>query len=342
MSPTSYRTAPPRIDGRTIAFRSQKVNPARLNSRIQSALRRLRPGGYPAGLAVPHPSRPDHRPGAHRDGAAPPGRPKLKHRGVSRSWRKAARAATVIGWALAGLAMVAGPGRADEQRVKRFGVALYAMPTNMKLDDLNDQIDELNVFTDQQNLAPINDIHWGAQFGMEGRYTINRHWTAVAGFGRIQKASTLDLLPQVGQHILVQARVLTVPTNLGAAYYFNPQTSGNFTLRPFLGGGMMRLVETKVKIGGEAVLQDTSFTNFQRPQGEGVGWYGEGGVHMMFPSRYSIILNGIYRHAKSQQVYEETTHARILNADGSPYTIDVSGFGIRFAVQISLFGKPVP
>ena len=75
-------------------------------------------------------------------------------------------------------------------------------------------------------------------------------------------------------------------------------------------------------------------------QGEGVGWYGEGGVHFMFPSRYSIILNGMYRHAKATQVFEETTFQRLYNIDGTPYTIDPSGFGIRLAVQISLFGKP--
>ena len=255
--------------------------------------------------------------------------------------RRAARAVAVVGLVLVGLAAVASQGRADEQRVKRFGIALYAMPTNMALDDLNDQITGLNIFTAAQNLAPIEDIHWGAQFGMEGRYTITRHWTAVAGFGTIKKSSTLDLLPQVGQHILVQARIKTVPVNLGAAYYFDPKTSGNFTIRPFIGAGMVRLVETKVKIGGEAVLQDTSFTAFERPQGEGVGWYGEGGVHFMFPSRYSIILNGMYRKAKSQQVFEETTLERLYNFDGTPYEIDPSGFGIRLAVQISLFGKPV-
>jgi hypothetical protein len=29
-----------------------------------------------------------------------------------------------------------------------------------------------------------------------------------------------------------------------------------------------------------------------------------------------------------------------LNEDGEPYTVDVSGFGIRFAVNIGILGKP--
>jgi outer membrane protein W len=255
--------------------------------------------------------------------------------------RRAARAVAVAGVVLTGLMALAAQGRADEQRVKRFGIALYAMPTNMALDDLNSQIAGLNVFTAAQNLAPIDNIHWSAQFGLEGRYTVTHHWTAVAGFGTIKANSTLDLLPQVGQHILVQAKIKTVPVNLGAAYYFNPKTSGNVTLRPFLGAGLERLVETKVKIGGEAVLQDTTFSSFQRPQGEGIGWYGEGGMHFMFASKYSVILNGMYRHAKSRRVLEETTLAPVYNLDGTPYEIDPSGFGIRFALQIGLFGKPV-
>jgi hypothetical protein len=81
------------------------------------------------------------------------------------------------------------PGRADGG-ASRFGVALYAMPTNMALDDLGRQIAGLNIFTAAQNLAPIDRINWSAQFGMEGRYALNRHWTAVAGFGTIKAQST--------------------------------------------------------------------------------------------------------------------------------------------------------
>jgi hypothetical protein len=140
---------------------------------------------------------------------------------------------------------------------------------------------------------------------------------------------------------LVAARILTVPENLGAAYYLNPKTSGDFTLRPFVGAGMIRLVETKAKVGGEAQLADTTFGNFSRPFGEGFGFYAEGGVHMMFPSKYSILLNAMYRKAKTNRVYEENTHQLLYNQDGTPYELDVSGFGIRLALQINLFGKPV-
>ena len=255
--------------------------------------------------------------------------------------RRAARAAAVMGLVALGLSSVAVPGHADEQRVKRFGVALYAMPTNMSLHDLNDQVDFLNQFTAAQNLAPIKRLHWSAQFGLEGRYTLSPHWTIAAGFGRIRSESKLDLLPQVGQHILVSARVITVPQNLGLDYYLGPKTSGDFTLRPFVGGGMIRLVETKAKVGGEATLADTTFGSFSRPFGEGFGYYAEAGIHMMFPSKYSVVLNAMYRNAKTKRVFEENTHQLLFNPDGTPYELDVSGFGLRIALEIGLFGKPV-
>ena len=197
------------------------------------------------------------------------------------AWRRAARAAAVVG--LVGTTLVTGaiPGHADEQRVKRFGIALYAMPTSLSLKDFNRSVDGLNQFTAAQNLAPIGKVNWAGQFGLEGRFQATHHWMVVAGFGQIKKQSKLDLLPQVGQHIVVNASILTVPENLGVDYYFNPKTSGDFTLRPFVGGGLIRLVETKAKLGGEAQLADTTFGSFSRPQGEGGGFYAEGGIHMI-------------------------------------------------------------
>ena len=136
------------------------------------------------------------------------------------------------------------------------------------------------------------------------------------------------------------AMILTVPRNIGLDYYFDPYTSGDFSLRPFVGGGFMDLVETKAKLGGQLVSPDTTFGNFIRPKGEGQGWYAESGVHFMFPSRYSIILNAIYRHAKAPRVINEDTGTVVFNPDGTQMELDVSGFGLRLAAQISLFGKP--
>jgi len=239
------------------------------------------------------------------------------------------------------LAALAPASRADEQRVKRFGVALYAMPTSMSLGNFNDGIDRVNTAISANGFAPISKVHWSSQFGLEGRFMATKRWVVVAGFGRIKKESKLDLIPQVNTHVLVEGRILTVPRNLGLDYYFPPKTSGNVTIRPFLGAGMLSLVETKGKLGAATTVAGTTVGQFARPTGEGAGFYGEGGMHVMLPSKYSLLLNGYYRRAKVTQVIEETTRGRLFNPDGSPFALDVSGFGIRFAAQIDFFGKPV-
>ncbi len=239
------------------------------------------------------------------------------------------------------VATLAPAARADEQRVKRFGVALYAMPTSMSLGDFNNGIERVNTAIEGAGLAPIGKVHGSAQFGLEGRFMATKHWVVTAGFGRIRKVSQLDLLPQLGTHILVMGSVLTVPRNLGVDYYFAPKTSGNVTIRPFLGAGMLSMVETKGKLGASTTVGSVTLGNFARPTGEGGGFYAEGGMHVMLPSKYSLLLNGYYRHAKLKEVVEETTLQPLFNPDGSRFTLDLSGFGIRFGTQINFFGKPV-
>jgi len=251
------------------------------------------------------------------------------------------RTAITLGLTALALTALAPRGHADEQRVKRFGVALYAMPTSMSLSDFNDGIDRVNQSSTAFGFAPIGKVHWSTQFGLEGRFMATKKWVVTAGFGRIRKVSKLDLLPQVGTQVLVVGSIITVPRNLGLDYYFAPKTSGDVTLRPFVGAGYLSLVETKAKLGGGATVGGVTTGTFVRPTGEGSGFYVESGMHVMLASKYSLILNGLYRRAKVSQVIEETTGQRVLNPDGSPFKLDVSGFGLRLAMQIGFFGKPV-
>lgn len=255
--------------------------------------------------------------------------------------RIAARAITTPGLlALVALSLLATPGRADEQRVQRLGLAIYAMPTSIAMGDVNDAIGDLNQATASFGIAPIDDITWGGLFGLEARYFATRSWVVNVGVGRIGKQSLLSLQPQATSFLDVKAKVRTVPINLGVDYYFAPRTSGDFTMRPFVGGGFMSLPETKVSLGATFTSPDTSFGNFTTGLGEGSGGYLEGGIHMMFPSRWSVILNGNFRYAKTTRLYDETTGALILKDDGTPLAADFTGFGLRLAVQANILGKP--
>jgi outer membrane protein W len=216
------------------------------------------------------------------------------------------------------------------------------MPTSLALEDVNESIDQLNAITAQPpfELAPIDHITWGAMFGAEAKYFVNRNWALVAGFGRISRQSILDLQPQAETSTTIKAKVRTVPRYIGVDRYFAPSTSGDFTLRPFVGAGYMDLVETKVAFGATSTSTTGTIGEQQTALGEGNGGYVEAGIHMMFPSRYSVLVNANYRLAKASRLYDETTGALLFAEDGEPYQVDVSGFGIRFAVNINILGKP--
>ena len=168
------------------------------------------------------------------------------------SWRRAARAAAVLGLVLVAVVSLVPAARADEQRVKRLGLALYVMPTGLALSDFNDEIGRLNQRTAAfgqpfSSQAPIDDIKWDGMFGAELKYFYNRKFAIVAGVNQIKTESKLDLQPVADGRTLIRAYVRSAPIHLGADYYFEPHTSGDFTMRPFVGAGYMRIGETKTR-----------------------------------------------------------------------------------------------
>jgi hypothetical protein len=261
------------------------------------------------------------------------------------AWRRAAVAAATFVPLLVACFTLVPEARADEQRVRRLGLALFVMPSSLKLGEFNEQIDLLNVETASfgqpfGSQAPIEHITWDGIFGAELKYFVNRNIAVVGGVGQIKKESKLDLQPVADGATLIRGYVRSVPIHIGADYYFEPRTSGDFTIRPFAGGGYVRVADTKTSTGYDLVRPDSTLTDFTTAYGKGHGFYAEAGVHMMFPSRYSILVNANYRNAVVQQMNDYDTGEVLLNPQGEPLETDISGFGIRFALQIGLFGKP--
>jgi outer membrane protein W len=261
------------------------------------------------------------------------------------SWRRAARAAAVVGLVLVAVVSLVPAARADEQRVKRLGLALSVMPTGLGLSDFNDEVARLNAETAAfgqpfSSQAPIDDIKWDGMFGAELKYFYNRKFAAVGGLSQIKTESKLDLQPVADGRTLISAYVRSVPIHLGVDYYLEPHTSGDFTMRPFVGAGYIRVGETKTTLGFDMARPDSVLTRFRTATGKGHGYYVEAGVHFMFPSRYSILINGNYRSAHVKQMNDIVTGDVIVKPDGSLVETDISGFGLRFAAQIGLFGKP--
>ena len=261
------------------------------------------------------------------------------------AWRRAAYAAAMLASFLVASVVVAPEARADEQRVRRLGLALFVMPSSLDLQEFNQQIDRLNAETAAfgqpfGSQAPIDDIKWDGIFGAELKYFVNRKIAVVGGIGQIKKESKLDLQPVADGQTLIRGYVRSVPIHLGADYYFEPKTSGDFTLRPFVGGGYVKVADTKTSVGYDLVRPDSTLTDFTTAYGNGHGFYAEAGIHMMFPSRYSLLVNANYRNASCKMMQDYDTGQPIVDETGDLVETDISGFGIRFAVQIGLFGKP--
>jgi len=85
---------------------------------------------------------------------------------------------------------------------------------------------------------------------------------------------------------------------------------------------------------------DTTLSTLVTGYGDGHGFFVEAGAHLMFPSRYSLLVNANYRNAKTTSMIDLETGQEFEIIPGEDFQTDISGFGIRFALQIDLWGKP--
>ena len=264
--------------------------------------------------------------------------------------RSPARIQTYLAATAALLAIFAArPAAADEQRVSRLGLAISGQVTTLSPTLINDGIDIVNasvrVIGEENNAfpKPISHIKASAFFQVEGRFFVSDKLVAVVGFGRIKKTSQLELLPGAGRRLLVKGQVLGVPRHIGLNYYFTPYTRADMTVRPFLGGGFMDVVEAHGRVGAEFQSTDTLISVFQRTRGEGPGFYVEAGAHMMLPSRYSFIGSITYHNIHASRLVLEDAHGTPLgyltDAGGKPEKLDFSGIGLKFAININLRNK---
>lgn len=235
--------------------------------------------------------------------------------------------------------------RADEQRASRLGLALSGAVTTLDPTLINDGIDQVNnsvkVIGEENNAFPnpIGHIKASALFQVEGRFFISDKIVAIAGFGRIKASSTQELLPGAGRRLIMEGEILGVPRHIGLDYYFAPNTRGDVTYRPFLGGGFMDVVEAHGRVGAEFTSPDTTAGGFQKSRGEGPGYFVEGGFHLMLPGRYSFIGSLNYHHVKANRLtlYDDKGNTYgIQEVDGAPATLDFSGIALKIAININL------
>jgi hypothetical protein len=223
--------------------------------------------------------------------------------------------------------------------VHRFNLMLSATPTSIAGGDFNKFVDDFN-----SNVLALNDregldkITMGWLFQAKLSYFVRPNIALNAGVGQIHSTTSREYLPALNQSAMVSGDVISVPVDFGALYYMQPYNQGDFQARAFMGGGLTSLTYTKATFKVSSVIADPTDPLAQDQlvavSHDSMGWYGEVGVHMFFAARYSVLISGTYRNAVARGMTDVATHAPVMNADGTPFTLDMSGAGVRGAVGI--------
>jgi hypothetical protein len=240
-----------------------------------------------------------------------------------------------------GLVLAPSAARAAAE-VHRLNLALSAVPTQVKAGDFNDVVRYYNnTVLGPLGFDPLEKVSFSWMFDAELRYFVTRNLSMNAGVGHLRAKTSKEYLPALASSINIHADLITVPVHIGASYYLQPYNQGDFQARMFVGGGMVQYTHSRVIF--EQILAGTDSASTANLGGsfkiEGTndapGYYLEGGVHMFFASRYSIMLSALYRSGEVQGILEENTAAALYNPiSGKPLTLDVSGVGLRLSANI--------
>ena len=237
-----------------------------------------------------------------------------------------------------GLACLSGEARAAAT-VHRLSLVLSGIPTQVSAKDYNEFLERFN----SQRLEPagvegIETFSFAWLFDAQLRYFVRPNVAVSAGVGQLRNFSSREFLPGINQDVQLRAEILSVPVHVGGAYYLQPYNQGDFQARGYFGAGFMSLVYNRGRLQQVATGFDSATgvaQNFKLTgQRDSPGYYVEGGVHMFFAVRYSVMLGVIYRSARirDMQGYVETGGQRI--PVGRVFDLDTSGVGVRMGVAV--------
>ena len=221
--------------------------------------------------------------------------------------------------------------------VHRFNLVPSATPTQVRADDFNSLIEQINhTALEPRGLEPLSRIKLSWLLDAELRYFLRPNLAVSAGVGRLKASTSQEYLPSIGQSITLSAHITSVPIHAGAAYYFTPYNQGDFQARAYVGGGFMSLVHNRatLQVAESGIVTGSAFrvtgTN------DAAGYYGEVGAHLFFASKFSVLLSALYRSNQVRNLVDEATGALLLNPRGEPLTLDTGGVGFRMALGIGL------
>ena len=226
--------------------------------------------------------------------------------------------------------------------IHRINFAISGVPTGVNAGDFNDALDVYNrtVLT-PRDFEPMDNIKFSFLFDGEMRYFVTRNLSINAGVSHLKAKTAKEFLPALSQSINVRAEIVTVPIHLGASYYLQPYNQGDFQARLFWGGGLVQYSHSRISFLQQLAGTDSATTaNLGGSYKFGAtndapGYYVEGGVHMFFAARYSVLLSALYRSGEIANLVDEQTGEVLLNPKTlRPFTLDVGGVGLRMAAVI--------
>jgi hypothetical protein len=244
--------------------------------------------------------------------------------------------------ALAAIVLLAPAPAWAAAEVHRLNFAISGIPTGVNADDFNEGLDFYNrtVLT-PRDFEPMEKVKFTLLFDGEVRYFVTRNLSINAGVGHLKAKSAREYLPALSQSINVRAEMLTVPIHVGASYYMQPYNQGDFQARLFAGGGLVQYSHSRITFL-QSIAGADSATNAQLGGSfrygatqDSPGYYAEGGVHMFFAARYSVLLSALYRSGEISGLVDEVTREPFLNPQTQqPFKLDVGGIGFRMAIVI--------
>ncbi len=217
--------------------------------------------------------------------------------------------------------------------IHRLNLVLSAIPTSVDGGDFNKDLDAFNRAY-LVGLEGLNKVSFAWLFESQLRYFVRPNIAVNAGLGQIRAVTRREYLPALQSSVVLEGEILSVPLNLGAAYYLQPYNQGDFQARFFFGGGLSSLVHNKAQFKIARTAPNVTIPPYDRMETrDSPGWYTEAGVHMFFAARYSVIITGIYRNARINEMVDSQTRQpwRPVPTPESnqPFALDMSGVGLR-------------
>jgi len=244
----------------------------------------------------------------------------------------------------------AGEARAAAE-VHRLSLMLSGIPSQVNGGDFNESIDEYNTtHLDPRGYERIQHLQFAWAYDAELRYFVRQNFAVTAGLAQLRVAQRKEFLPALSQAINVRAEILTVPVHIGGAYYLQPYNQGDFQARAYFGAGLVSYAFSKatfeqVLTNPDSVLNAQMGGSFKAVLTQDApGFYAEGGAHMFFASRWSVMVGAIYRTGQLRNAllsaYEingtrldiPPPGVPVNNPKGRPLMIDVGGLGAKMTI----------